>query len=103
MQLLTEHTVAEAARAAGIEAPVHWLDVTGSTNTDLWQLALEDAPEWSLVLAGRQEAGRGRLGRTWVSAPGASLHVSLLLRPEVESAQAALVTLAAGACLLYTF
>jgi BirA family biotin operon repressor/biotin-[acetyl-CoA-carboxylase] ligase len=99
MELLTEHTVAVAARAAGIDAPVHWLESTGSTNSDLWQMAVEGAPEWTLVLAGRQEAGRGRLGRSWVSAPGASLHVSLLLRPEVEPALAALITLAAGAAL----
>jgi BirA family biotin operon repressor/biotin-[acetyl-CoA-carboxylase] ligase len=94
--MLTEHTVAGAAAAAGIAAPVHWADETGSTNSDLWTLAEGGAPEWTLVAAGRQVAGRGRLGRTWVSMPGSSLHLSVLLRPDVGPAESALVTLAAG-------
>jgi BirA family biotin operon repressor/biotin-[acetyl-CoA-carboxylase] ligase len=94
--MLTEHTVAAAAAAAGLLAPVHFVEVTGSTNTDLWTMAKGGAPEWTLVVAGRQEAGRGRLGRTWVSAPGASLHVSLLLRPRLGPLDAPLLSLAAA-------
>jgi BirA family transcriptional regulator, biotin operon repressor / biotin---[acetyl-CoA-carboxylase] ligase len=94
--MLKEHTVAAAAAAAGLTAPVHWSDQTGSTNTDLWALAEAGAPEWSLMAAGRQLEGRGRLGRTWVSMPGSSLHLSVLLRPVGPPAESAIVTLAAG-------
>jgi BirA family transcriptional regulator, biotin operon repressor / biotin---[acetyl-CoA-carboxylase] ligase len=94
--MLTEHTVAEAATAAGLTARSHFLAVTGSTNTDLWRMAKEGAPEWTVVVAGRQTAGRGRLGRTWVTPSGTVLHVSLLLRPRLEPTSAPLLSLAAA-------
>lgn len=70
--------------------------MTGSTNTDVWQMAEAGAPEWTVMVAGKQEAGRGRLGRTWVSARGESLHVSVLLRPPVRPGEAPLLSLAAA-------
>ena len=94
--MLSEHTVAAAALAAGIDASVHFAAATGSTNTDLWRLAEDGAPEWTVFAAGTQEAGRGRLGRSWTSLPGESLFVSVLLRPAVEPSDAPLVSLAAA-------
>jgi BirA family biotin operon repressor/biotin-[acetyl-CoA-carboxylase] ligase len=38
-------------------------------------------PEWSVATTDHQTGGRGRLGRTWVDEPGASLLVSVLLKP----------------------
>lgn len=93
---LTEHTVADAVRAAGIEAPSSFLAVTGSTNSDLMRLGMDGAPEWTVAVAGEQTSGRGRLGRTWVAPPGTSLLVSVLLRPEVSAAEALLLSLAAA-------
>lgn len=46
--------------------------------------AQRDAPEGTTVLADEQTAGRGRLGRQWVSPPGANLYFSVLLRPAAE-------------------
>jgi BirA family biotin operon repressor/biotin-[acetyl-CoA-carboxylase] ligase len=97
--LLTEHTVGEAAGAAGFPGPVRFVEVTGSTNTDVIRLAEQGAPQWTTVVAGQQEAGRGRLGRSWASSPGHSLLVSVLVRPPVPASDAALVTLGAGACM----
>jgi BirA family biotin operon repressor/biotin-[acetyl-CoA-carboxylase] ligase len=57
------------------------IDETGSTNDDLKESAKCGAPEWTVLLARRQSAGRGRHGRTWVSLEG-NLHVSVVLRPE---------------------
>ena len=42
------------------------------------------APEGTAVVAEAQTAGRGRLGRSWVSPAGANLYVTLLLRPSLE-------------------
>ena len=95
--MLTQHTVAEAALAAGIDAPARFLEVTGSTNAELLRMAEEGAPDWTVVVAGQQEAGRGRLGRTWVSSPGSSLLVSVLVRPKLPPPQSPIITLAAGA------
>jgi BirA family biotin operon repressor/biotin-[acetyl-CoA-carboxylase] ligase len=50
-----------------------------------------------VVVADFQRAGRGRLGRTWQAAPGASLLVSVLLRPPARLATR--VVVAAGLAL----
>jgi BirA family transcriptional regulator, biotin operon repressor / biotin---[acetyl-CoA-carboxylase] ligase len=97
MAELTERAIREALAAAGVpEAPVRYDAVTGSTNTTALELARAGTPEWTLVAAGRQTAGRGRLGRTWVSPPGVALHVSVVLRPEMPPDRAVLLTLLAG-------
>ncbi|MGH3280650.1 MAG: biotin--[acetyl-CoA-carboxylase] ligase [Trebonia sp.] len=56
---------------------------TGSTNADLLARVGVDpaAPEGQVLVAEEQTAGRGRLGRTWTSVPGAALTFSVLLRP----------------------
>lgn len=51
---------------------------TGSTNADLLR---RGGPEGQVLVAEEQTAGRGRMGRSWVSQPGASLTFSVLLRP----------------------
>jgi BirA family biotin operon repressor/biotin-[acetyl-CoA-carboxylase] ligase len=58
------------------------LPSTPSTNDEVRRLAVEGAPEGTVVLAERQSAGRGRLGRTWDSPDRAGLYLSLLLRPD---------------------
>jgi BirA family biotin operon repressor/biotin-[acetyl-CoA-carboxylase] ligase len=44
-------------------------------------VSVASAPEGQVLVAEEQTAGRGRLGRSWVSVPGASLTFSMLLRP----------------------
>jgi BirA family transcriptional regulator, biotin operon repressor / biotin---[acetyl-CoA-carboxylase] ligase len=41
-------------------------------------------PEGAVATTDHQTAGRGRLGRSWVEAPGTALLVSVLLRPPSE-------------------
>src|SRR5438105_5034631 len=84
-------------KAAGIDAPAFYEDVTESTNTAALRLADAGEPEWTLVVAAHQTKGRGRLGRRWSSAPGASLLFSFVLRPELEAERGLLLTLLAGA------
>jgi BirA family biotin operon repressor/biotin-[acetyl-CoA-carboxylase] ligase len=59
-----------------------WVQSTGSTNVDILNMA--NAPEGTALIAGEQTAGRGRLGRTWTSAPGTGLWCSVLVRPQGE-------------------
>lgn len=75
---------------------VRWVAETGSTNRDLLAEAVAGAPEGIVLVADHQTSGRGRLDRSWSAPPGASLLVSVLLRPELDPADAFLVT-AAGA------
>lgn len=66
---------------------------TGSTNVDVKQLAEEGAVEGTLVVADRQNAGRGRRGRAWISPAGESIYMSLLLRPRCAPDKASGITL----------
>lgn len=66
--------------------------VTGSTNDDAKALAAAGAGEFTVVLASAQEAGRGRLGRSWAS-PAGGVYLSVLLRPNVEPARIASLSL----------
>jgi BirA family biotin operon repressor/biotin-[acetyl-CoA-carboxylase] ligase len=80
---------------------VRWLADVDSTNAMLLQEARSGAPEGVVVVADHQTAGRGRLGRRWEAPAGASLLVSVLLRPAglpdpLPVEQAHLVTAAAG-------
>lgn len=68
---------------------------TGSTNADLLDRARAGAAEGSVVVAGEQTAGRGRLGRAWVSAPGTGLWFSVLVRMAPDP-QRGLLPLLAG-------
>ena len=52
---------------------------TGSTNADLLA-RLDHLQQPTLLIAETQTAGRGRAGRSWLSAPGASLTFSLAWR-----------------------
>lgn len=58
------------------------VEETGSTNVDLAQRARDGADEGAVIVARYQSAGRGRLARTWESAPGASVMASFLIRPD---------------------
>jgi BirA family biotin operon repressor/biotin-[acetyl-CoA-carboxylase] ligase len=53
-----------------------------STNTWVLNQARGGAAEGLVAVADEQTAGRGRLGRTWIAPPGASLLMSVLLRPQ---------------------
>jgi len=70
-------------------ADVRWVATTGSTNSDALGLARDGAPEGIVVVADHQTAGRGRRARSWVAPPGASLLLSVLLRPPAAVAGAA--------------
>jgi BirA family biotin operon repressor/biotin-[acetyl-CoA-carboxylase] ligase len=72
---------AAVVRPGGLWRAVEVTDVTGSTNADLLARAARGEPEGLVLAAEEQNAGRGRLGRTWVSPPRAALTFSVLLRP----------------------
>jgi len=82
------------ARAGSWPGPVEHHDSLTSTNDRLRALAASGAPEWTVVTAGRQTRGRGRLGRSWISPPG-NLHLSVLLRPP-RSTELGLLPLVGG-------
>lgn len=74
----------------------HVHKLIASTNTEAVRLALDDAPEGTLVVADAQSGGKGRLGRSWASPPGLNIYVSIILRPIIEPGLAPGLTLATG-------
>ena len=71
----------QVVRPDGLWREVLVVERTGSTNTDCAARARAGAPEGLVLAAEEQTAGRGRLGRTWLSPPRAALTFSVLLRP----------------------
>ncbi len=69
----------------GLGEPLHTYPTVGSTNDVAAELARQGAPHGALVTAEEQTAGRGRAGRFWSTPIGASLALSLLLRPGASS------------------
>src|SRR5215203_5352635 len=68
-------------------------DEIESTNTEALNQARRGADEGLCVVARRQTAGRGRMGRVWISEKDAGLFFSLVLRPKIETRFLPLVTL----------
>lgn len=61
---------------------VEVLDEVGSTNTLAKELAAKGAPAGTVLIADRQSAGRGRMGRSFLSPGGVGVYFSVILRPE---------------------
>jgi BirA family transcriptional regulator, biotin operon repressor / biotin---[acetyl-CoA-carboxylase] ligase len=84
-------------RPGGLWQAIEVTAATGSTNADLLAQAMAGAPEGVVLAAEEQAAGRGRMGRTWVSPPRAALTFSLLVRPQtVPTARRGWLPLLAG-------
>jgi BirA family biotin operon repressor/biotin-[acetyl-CoA-carboxylase] ligase len=101
---LEEALRAAADRIAPFGRRFLHLETTGSTNDDAMRLAAQGADHGTLIVADAQTAGRGRLGRSWLSPAGAGLYASLVMRPTPRPTTGAslvegLLTLAGGVAL----
>ncbi len=74
-------------------------DAVASTNAALRDLTKAGAAEGTVVLADRQTAGRGRAGKVWFSPPGVNLYASVLCRPAIPPASAAVFSFMASLAL----
>ena len=62
------------------------LEETASTNADARTWLLKGAPHGSYVIADRQYAGRGRMGRSFVSDEG-GMYLSIILKTQLPAGQ----------------
>ena len=93
------HYLGDASRLYEVEV----LSTVDSTNTYLKRMAHElkaakgdgDGP-WRAVVASSQNAGRGRMGRTFVSPAGSGVYLSVFLTPRLSAQQAVRITTAAA-------
>ena len=76
---------------------IHWLAEVDSTQRVARERARDGAPEGTVVIAERQTAGRGRLGRQWHSPAGVNLYCSLVLRPPLPPGAVPQIALVLGA------
>jgi BirA family biotin operon repressor/biotin-[acetyl-CoA-carboxylase] ligase len=85
----------------GRESKIHYLPVVTSTMDVARDLARSGCPHFTTVIAGRQEKGRGRLKRNWLS-PEGGLYVTLVLRPPIPPVLSARINFAVSLALALT-
>ncbi|MDP2921203.1 MAG: biotin--[acetyl-CoA-carboxylase] ligase [Candidatus Omnitrophota bacterium] len=66
---------------------------TSSTNDAAYHLAASGEKEGSVVIAESQTAGRGRMGRFWVSPKSKGAYFSVILRPDILPKEVSSITL----------
>ena len=59
----------------------HWFDSIGSTNDEAKRMALAGAPHGTVLVAGYQTNGHGRMGRSFHSPENVGVYLTVLLRP----------------------
>ena len=83
------------------ELKIHYFDKVTSTMDVAGNLARNNAPHFTVVIAGRQSKGRGRLKRTWISSQG-GLYFTIILRPQIPPVLSSRVNFAASMILART-
>lgn len=77
---------------------IHYFDEVDSTMDIARELARNGCPHFTVVIAGRQKKGRGRLKRTWLS-PEGGLYFTVIVRPDIPPALSSRVNFAASTVL----
>jgi len=77
---------------------VHVAEVAESTNRSAREAAEKGAADREVFVALFQSGGKGRRGRTWISAPGEGLCFSVLIRPDISSELTGMLSLMFGLC-----
>jgi BirA family biotin operon repressor/biotin-[acetyl-CoA-carboxylase] ligase len=79
-EVVSPELIKKALGKSIVGRSVIYVDETTSTNDEAKKLAEEGAVEGTVVIAGAQSAGKGRLGREWIS-PRGGAWMSIVLRP----------------------
>ena len=75
---------------------VQYFPTISSTNDVLKTLARQGAPQGTVLVAGHQTAGHGRMGRSFHSPEGMGIYLSILLRPDCAPTELMHLTCAAA-------
>lgn len=76
--------------------PVFVYDSIDSTNEEAKRQFLKGAMAKSVFVSDQQTAGKGRRGRNWSSPKGEDIFFSILLKPEIPTDRASMLTLVAA-------
>ena len=83
------------------EHNIHYFDEVDSTMDIARDLARKQCPHFTVVIAGRQKKGRGRLKRSWLSSEG-GLYFTIVVRPKIPPVLSSRVNFAASMILVQT-
>ena len=75
---------------------IQYFTTIDSTNTFAKSLAAQGAPHGTVLIAGQQTGGRGRMGRSFHSPEGMGIYLSVILRPNCRAADLMHLTCAVG-------
>ncbi len=75
---------------------LYWYGCLDSTNNRAKEFAKAGAPAGTVIIAGTQTAGRGRMGRSFSSPEGQGVYLSVILRPGCMPDKLMHLTCAAG-------
>lgn len=76
-------------------AKIEIVDETTSTNSVVKEKGQKEH-EWYTLIARKQSAGKGRLGRSFFSPCGTGVYFSILLKPKLKAEQSVMITAAAA-------
>ena len=91
---LAPELISSSLKTKHIGRELYVYDEVESTNSTAKALATEGAPHGTAVVSDMQSAGRGRLGRSFVSPSGKGIYVSIIVRPEFSLEYSSLITTA---------
>ncbi|WP_136525691.1 biotin--[acetyl-CoA-carboxylase] ligase [Geomonas ferrireducens] len=91
-KLLTQLDLSSGLATRRVGSRIVCLKETESTNQVAFKMAEEGAVEGTVVIADAQSAGKGRLGRVWLSPAGVNLYCSVVLRPDIAPMAACQLT-----------
>ncbi len=94
--MLNKEHITEQLQTKWAARNILYKDITGSTNDDARLLGEENAPHGTLVVADRQDKGRGSRGRSWETPSGTNIAMSLLIRPTAPPERISMLTLIMG-------
>ena len=63
---------------------IYCFDSIGSTNDYGFEMAASGAADMTIITAFEQTKGRGRMERKWITAPGTSLPMTIIIRPKED-------------------
>ena len=86
----------ENGKPGQIGCRIHYFEELDSTQQTARALAADGAAQGTVVIAERQTAGRGRLGRSWHSPAGVNLYATTILRPAIALPEVPRLSLMAG-------
>lgn len=94
--LMTEAEIKSLMYTDWVAKEVLYFDTIDSTNTKAQELAEKGYPSGTLVVADKQESGKGRRGRSWVSPSGTGIFMTLMIKPDINPNNASMLTLVAA-------